>query len=366
MISVREGFDRRYLIGASLSAAVSALVGCRSLPEPTGAECDQPAVNGVGWIPDVAHPVWWGEEHLTTADGAPRTLSIYYPSNRVLPPRQMLRSCLGRWPVVLLLHGQPPGGISPAQSTSYNRAFWRIAVALARSGYVVVAPLRATRLTTPESGPAMLAAAQADVNWVRTAWKEAKWVSRAPNVTVVGHSYGALEATYIANNWPEVAALASLGGPWLEPTDAAQTFRSIRVPSLFMFQPGGLGFERIEENPTEAANFWREIPTATYAAIYEGEHFDYLDAGLSGSAPRGPCAQIGQLAADLVALFVAAHVHSLTAVPIKLTKPAVTLSPEQEPFAVQHLPAIDKTWGDECTIKLKWRTSQGSGERMIG
>lgn len=211
----------------------------------------------------------------------------------------------------------------------------------------------------------MLAAAQADVNWVRTAWHEAKWVSRAPNVTVVGHSYGALEATYIANNWSEVSALASLGGTWLEPTDAPETFRSIKVPSLFMFQPG-FGFERIEDNPSEGVNFWREITATTYVAIYEGEHFDYLDDSQSGSAARGPCSQIGQIAADLVALFVAAHVQSLTAIPITLSKPVVTLTPEQTSFAVQHLPAIDKPWGDACKIKLKWRTAGVPGERVIG
>src|SRR5690349_1137201 len=103
MLHSRGLFDRRQFLcsaGAALAAA-----GCKTIPEPPGPDCDQPSASGVDWIPDVAHPVAWGEEHLTTADGAPRIMSIYYPSPRFIPPRPMLRSCIGRWPVVLLLHG---------------------------------------------------------------------------------------------------------------------------------------------------------------------------------------------------------------------------------------------------------------------
>jgi pimeloyl-ACP methyl ester carboxylesterase len=367
MSGIMGSVDRRRLFGYASAALWLSLAGCQTVPEPPGPDCDPPPVSGVGWIPDVAHPVWFGEEHLTSADGAPRTMTITYPSNRVLPPRQMLRSCLGRWPVVLLLHGQPPSGLSAEQLRTYHRSFGLIAVGLARSGYVVVAPQRTARLPTPVSGPEMLAAAIRDVDWVRNAWSEAKWVSRAPGrVAVVGHSYGGLEAAFIANNWPEVAALVSLSGPWLEPTDAPATFEAIRVPSLFMFKSTPGGFERIEDNPNPAVNFWRTITANTYAAIYAGQHFDYLDASQSGSEPRGPCSMTGRLAADLTALFIAANIQSLTSVPIELRKPAVVLTPEQEPFAVQHLTAIDKPWGPDCRIELKWRAFGQTGQRTIG
>ena len=82
-------FDRRDFLRAAAGAALAA-AGCKSTPEPPGPDCDPPSVSGVDWIPDVAHPVAWGEEHLTTADGAPRIVSIYYPSPRFIPPRPML------------------------------------------------------------------------------------------------------------------------------------------------------------------------------------------------------------------------------------------------------------------------------------
>ena len=183
---------RRLMMGGAAAAWAAMLPGCQT-PGPPGPDCDPPGVSGVDWIPDVAHPVAWGEEHLTPADGAPRTLSIYFPSPRFIPPRPMLRSCIGRWPVVLFLHGQPPGGITPAASAAYHRAWWRVPVALARSGYVVVVPRHEGVLTQPDDAPALIAAAMRDVEWVRTQWSEAKWVAQpAASTAVVGHSFGAI------------------------------------------------------------------------------------------------------------------------------------------------------------------------------
>jgi hypothetical protein len=91
-----------------------------------------------------------------------------------------------------------------------------------------------------------------------------------------------------------------------------------------------------------------------------------LDPGQSGTAPRGPCTQIGQLAADLTALFVASNVQSLTRVPIELRKPEVTLTDAQQALAIQHLPAIDKDWGEACKIQLKWRVTGQEDHRTIG
>lgn len=367
MLHRRRLYDRRELLRTVAASAVLGAAGCTTAGGPAGPECDRPADSGVSWIPDVAHPVAWGEEHLTTADGAPRPLSIYYPSPRFLPPRPMLRSCIGRWPIVLLLHGQPPRGVSLQPTEGYNRRFSRIAVALARSGYVVIAPLHGALLPIPEAAPALISAAIADVEWVRNSWHEAKWVARGSMpVTVIGHSYGALQAARIAAGWPEIGALISLSGPYLELNDVAALIASIRCPSLFMFsQSSGVEFERIEDNPNPNNNFWRSLSGDRYAAIFNGEHFDYLEPSASGSAPRGHCA-IGQLVADLSALFVASTVQSLTQVPVELSKPNVTLSNAQEALAIQHLPAIDKPWGESCRIRLKWRVGGSENARWIG
>jgi len=154
--------SRRQFLGCAAAASATLLADCQN-PGPPGPDCDPPNVSGVDWIPDVAHPVAWGEERLTTDDGAPRTLSVYYPSPRFIPPRPMLRSCLGRWPVVLFLHGQLPGGLSPAARDGYHRAWWRAPVALARSGYVVVVPRHSGLLPQREEAPAMVAEAMRDV-----------------------------------------------------------------------------------------------------------------------------------------------------------------------------------------------------------
>lgn len=360
-------FDRREFLRAAAAGAALAAVGCKSIPEPPGPNCDPPSVSGVDWIPDVAHPVAWGEEHLTTADGAPRIMSIYYPSPRFIPPRPMLRSCLGKWPVVLPLHGQPPAGVSTSPADAYNQRFGRIAVALARSGYVVVAPLH-TPNPTPDAANTVIANAKTDIDWVRNSWHEAKWVSRSSkSVTVVGHSYGAIEAARIAAGWSEVAALVSLSGPYLELNDASNLFSSIGCPSLFMFSKSSdVEYEKIEDSPNPGNNLWRNLPGDRYAAAFEGQHFDYLDPSVAGDAPRGPCSHIGQLAADLTALFVASNVQSLTRVPIELRKPDVVLSDAQQTLAIQHLPAIDKDWGEACKMQLKWRVVGGEGMRTIG
>ena len=357
--------NRRELLRTAVAGAVLATVGCRSIREPTGPDCDPPSTSGVDWIPDVAHPVAWGEEHLTAADGAPRTMSIYYPSRRFVSPRPMLRSCLGRWPVVLLLHGQPPRGVTTLPD--YNQRFSRIAIALARSGYVVIAPLHFPQ-SRPEYAPTLIADAKADIDWVRNSWHEAKWVSRSSrSVTLVGHSYGAIEAARIAAGWPEVAALVSLSGPYLELNDVSNLISSIRCPSLFMFSTApGVPSEQIEDDETANNNYWRKLPDDRYAAMFFGEHFDYLDPSTSGTLPPGPCSQIGQLAADLTALFVASNVQSLTDVPIGLRKPQVVLTDAQLTLAIQHLPAIDKNWGEDCRIQLKWRVGGEEGERIIG
>jgi hypothetical protein len=72
------------------------------------------------------------------------------------------------------------------------------------------------------------------------------------------------------------------------------------------------------------------------------------------------------LAADLTALFVASSVQSLTQVPIELHKPEVVLTDAQQTLAVQHLSAIDKNWGEDCRIQLKWRVGDQEGQRTIG
>jgi pimeloyl-ACP methyl ester carboxylesterase len=365
--------NRRQWLGSAAAACATLMAGCR--PGPPGPDCDPPSVSGVDWIPDVAHPVAWGEEHLTAADGAPRTLSVYYPSPRFLPPRPMLRSCLGRWPVVLFLHGQPPDGLSPTANANYHRAWWRVPVGLARSGYVVVVPRHRAILPQRDESPAMVAEAMRDIEWVRTQWHEASWVAQGLGSTAVaGHSFGALLAARIAAAHPEIAAFVSLGGGFHQLIDAEDLLHAVRAPSFFMFSTDGgnifesfLSFERIDNDPSPAKNLWPELSQDKYAATYDGAHFDYLEPDMSGSAPRSGCSLIGGVAADLAALFVASNVQSLTQVPVDLHKPTPSLTEAQQALAIQHLTSIDRISPDPpCRVDLKWRVGDEEGMRTLG
>lgn len=327
------------------------------------------------WIPDVAHPVAWGEEHLTTADGAPRTLSVYYPSPRFIPPRPMLRSCIGRWPVVLFLHGQPPEGLSPQASANYHRAWFRVPVGLARSGYVVVVPRHDALLPGADNSPALVTLAMRDIEWVRTEWHEAKWVAQNLRSTAVaGHSFGALLAARVAAAHPEITAFVSLGGGFLQLNDPGPLLRSIAVPSFFMFSADGgerfepfLQFERIDNNPAASNNLWPTLTQSKYAVTYDGAHFDYLDPEMSGTAPHGGCSLIGGVAADLTALFIASTVQSLTAVPVDLKKPTPPLTDAQQALAIQHLTSVDRIGNvPPCRVDVKWRVGGEEGMRTLG
>lgn len=369
--SISLRMDRRAIL---CSLAATMLPGCVT-PGPPGPDCDPPSVSGVDWIPDVAHPVAWGEEHLTVADGAPRPLSIYYPSNRFIPPRPMLRSCLARWPLVLFLHGQPPDGLSADALANYHRAWWRVPVALARSGYVVVVPRHSAGLPLPEQAPAQVAEAMRDIAFVRGSWSEAKWVDqRASSTAVVGHSFGALLAARIAVAHPEISAFASLGGGFHQLDDARPLLSAIRAPSFFMFSMDlendfepFIQFERIDGDPNAQKNIWPELTQDKYAATYDGGHFDYLEPGQSGKAPRSDCSLIGGVAADLVALFIASNLHSLTRVPVSLEKPVVTLTEAQQALAIQHLTSLDRIkTAKDCRVDLKWRVGGQEGLRRLG
>jgi len=365
--------SRRRLLGGAAAAWAAMLANCRTTPEPPGPDCDPVSVSGVDWIPDVAHPVAWGEEHLTAADGAPRPMSLYYPSPRFIPPRPMLRSCLGRWPVVLFLHGQLPGGLTPTARDNYHRAWWRVPVALARSGYVVVVPRHNAAMPTSETAPSVVAEAMSNVDFVRTQWSEAKWVAQS-STAVVGHSFGALIAAHVAAAHPEIGAFASLGGGFHQLDSPQALLGSIAAPSFFMFSSDGgekfepfLQFERIDGDPNPARNLWSGLGQDKYAAVYDGAHFDYLESAQSGTAPRSGCPLIGGVAADLMALFIASNLQSLTRVPVDLRKPTPQLTPAQEALAIQHLTSVDRiSQAPGCRVDLKWRVDGQEGARTLG
>ncbi len=391
--------SRRRLLG-SLAAAptLSLFPGCAELVEGVAGGCPaDPAASGdVTWIPDVAHPVSWGVHDLTTASGAPRDMMIYYPAalepepvigiettaRRVVvgrdplnTPRPMLKLCIGRWPVVVFLHGGPPPNV-PVLS-GYYRQWWRLPSTLARCGYVVVVPNHVA-YGDYEASPADIAAVMRDVDWVRTQWSEAEWVDQRPTSTALaGHSNGArlAGATILAH--PEIGAFVSLSGGYAG-WDRLSELPTIATPSFFMWAklraptPGVLATNSEEDldivpprRGSAAASMWDELAMPKHAAVFEGHHFDYLDD--SGGWPRGACPHIGALAADLTALFISSNLASLTQVPLDLSPPQVQLTPNQQRYAQGHLSSFDQVRIDpRCKVELRWSVGGVTGSRALG
>jgi hypothetical protein len=104
-----------------------------------------------------------------------------------------------------------------------------------------------------------------------------------------------------------------------------------------------------------------------YWISYTGGHFDYMSPSDTGSAVRGPCDLIGQLAGDHAALFLGAYFRSLTHVPDDLSRPVVTLTPTQQSYAANYLASLTEINSHPgCSADLTWRTSAGSGARHFG
>jgi pimeloyl-ACP methyl ester carboxylesterase len=321
----------------------------------------------VTWVPDVGHPVFWGYQDVGPAQGAPGDIRIYYPSLDGSPQNaRIAKQCASRYPVVLFLHGQPPAGESTPQ---YHQEFHRVGRDLAKSGYVVVAPSRRASLPDATSAPAMIAEAKADLAWVRSQWSESTWVDPLPESTaVMGHSYGALLAARFAAANPDIRAFASLSGPYQELNDATTLFAALTSPSFFAWAEGSgpsLGLEDLDGNPP----LYNSLNLPKYAAVFKGEHFDYIDD--TGMSPAGPCHPLmGGALADLATLFIAEAMPiplGGTEVPFDLKKPQVSLTFEQEFYAGSHLSSLDAIESQAgCRIDLKWTINATFGSRVIG
>lgn len=346
-------FSRRL----ALAGPLALLPGC--LPKEPLPPCpaDPTAAGPVNWLPDAGKPVAWGEEHLTPSDGVPVPLSIYYPSARFIPPRPMLQQCAWSWPLVIFLHGRPPDRVS---NTGYHRAWWRIPIALARSGHVVLVPNLDLGMETPAS------AVNPVVDWLFANWHGAPWTNhRIRARAVIGHSYGALLGARYAIANPEIAAYASLGGVFgQDEAIGIPLLKSIGCRSFFMFVHDN--FHEDLEMPFQGSARILLVPADRYACIYKGEHFDYLQPNAIGTANRGPCPAIPQLSADLLALFIGSQLQSLTPIPLDLTPLSVSLTPAQESLAIQWLQAQPRICGEEgCDVTLQWMFGGEAHHRVI-
>lgn len=366
MISRRK-FLRMTLAGGTFLPA-AALSGCAELIRAIAATCpaDPAESGGVDWTPDVLHPVFYGFRDLGPADGAPGTLRVWYPTYEGFtdgPP--ILKLCLVRWPVVLFLHGQPPG---PCPDSNYYRRWSLLPAVLARSGYVVVVPSHPADFPDTAGSPAVSDALNV-IDWVRGGWEHARWVdARAEATAVAGHSYGALLAARVAQARPAISAYVGLSGPWSEFSNPVPVLQAIGAPAFFMWADGDPIRGALES--LDGGGLWNQVPTPKHAAVFPGEHFDYLRPWEGCNITRGGCTLIEAVAAELAALFITRHVPvnlSQAQIPVTLDPPSVMLTLKQQFFAGGHLGGLSQIeTRDGCRVNLRWVDGAASGSRQLG
>jgi acetyl esterase/lipase len=244
---IRRSFVKRSLelgIGASVSAPW--LSGCASN------DCTPP----IAWAPSVLAPVFYGHQDFDVADGAPTSVRVFYPSLGGVPLDAPIVTCPGRYPLVLFLHGQC------SQSPPDYQSWFRLPATLARCGFVVAVPdLGWTSGQTPwQANLPQYGLAVDVVDWMHTAWSSRDWLSGSTTLGLVGHSYGALLAGYLAIDIP-TTTYVSVGGGWAEHPGVPSTWpiASLQVPSLFIY-----GTADTYADPTS----WNVIPTPTHPRTY--------------------------------------------------------------------------------------------------
>lgn len=292
--------------------------------------------------------------------------------------------CGVRWPLVLFLHGRPPCDSSGVTEPNYHLRWTRFATVLAKSGYVVAVPSYEAPHPDNAADPT-IARAMSVIDWVRgiridsshpgaaTAravgplsaprWENADWVH--PRATAVaGHSFGALLAARIAQARPSISSFVSLSGGFVGRDALISTLDSIQARKFFMWTALEGNGDLFRED-LDAGGVWSGIPQPKHVAIHAGEHFDYLrpdrECGVFGL-----CAAFGDVAADLVALFIARHtpVGASPSIPFSLVPPDTDLTPSQQFFIGTHLSSFSRFDSESgCRLTVRWETPEESGMR---
>jgi dienelactone hydrolase len=394
---------RRQLLGTALAfAAMQAMPRPRTFER---LEACSPDTGLVNWTPDVLRPVSYGFKEYGP-DVAPMRLRIFYPTYHFTKDYDapLLKVCDVRWPLVLFLHGRPPCESDITGDPNYFFRWTRFATVLARSGYVVAIPSyvapdptdanhptigRATsvidwvrgvqippdslhpgaaRSTPPESQDPGAASARTVGPLAPPRWENAEWVhGRA--TAIVGHSYGATLAARIASARSNISSFVSLSGVAHGAT--IPLIQSIRARKLFMWADNTDFQDEATSENLDALGLWGGIPRPKHAAFFRGGHFDYIRLRSSRECQwsRHPCSVVGDVAADLTALFVARHtpVGGSSGLPVSLVPPKVAHTPSQRLFANNWLSSFDRfESGTGCQMTVRWETPEGSSSRTLG
>lgn len=337
----RAGFSRRRFLGGSLRLGLGAVA-----LSPWLQGCDNACRPPLPWIPSVLAPVFYGYQDLEVPRrGLPSTrMRVFYPSLEGSPLDAPMVTCLGRYPLVLFLHGQ----CSDLSAQDHQRWF-RLPAALARSGFVVAVPdLGWQSGQTPWATPSpQVDTARAVIDWMHASFSGRQWLSGTSTLALVGHSFGALLAGRLAGEITS-SALVSIGGGWAEwPVTPRLPIPSLPVPSAFMYGTGDI----FADQPSLLG----QAPSPTHRVIFAGgEHWDHLDANnTTCSTPNGPCPLVDELTADLTVLYLS-RVLRVPSIPASLEPPPFSLSAEQMFYAGNHLTSFDALPGSGCNVTIEW------------
>ncbi len=326
----------------------------------------------VSWRPSAAAPCWYGVHDLGPADGAPRPTMIYYPAPllsdrpaveggiaRVIvsddvaamdhSPPPIVETCFP-YPIVVFLHGHPRFQTPIA---GQHKLWRRLPAAIARCGFVVVVPNhRAEHYPSEQDSAAVMQ----DIAWVRTNWVHASQVDQSPAaIAVGGHSNGGRLAYRVSHELENCAATFSLSSPYLSDNS---DFMQRPFPRLMMWA------ENLSSENQEI--IWNSHRGPKHLVKFQGQHFDYLDAQDTGIEPRGPCPHIGQLAADIIAMFLSYHMKPNTGLAAALRRPDLPLTDAQKRYLVQHLPTLEEgVFRLGCRATLKWEVPSDASSRVL-
>ena len=348
----RRDFVRRAAVaGAGLTFA-GQLAACESTEE-----------GSLGWGPSVLAAVFYGWQDVDAGGTAAR---IFYPSTEGSPQDAPILTGVGKYPLVLLLHGH-------CSDAPHYRAWFHLPAQLARAGFVVAVP----ELPATAGGAYPWDADNPDVRrvndlrtWMRTTWPERDRLMMTPATAMVGHSYGALlGGRIVAESSDQFGAYVSLSGVWDDWTVPGRPVTRLGKPALFMHGGRDDIYTRLE------GGLWDRIPAPKHRVeLHNARHFDYLRPTSSTCArEQGPCTSSHILAADLTTIFISKHVWPQESgilpgyIRDDLNLPRPSLTDRQRFYDGGHLTGvrgIDRS--TTCRVTITWATPEGRGSRTLG
>jgi pimeloyl-ACP methyl ester carboxylesterase len=356
----------RQALGWGMGASVGGglLTGCDRKPLPAlqsarycGDESDPP----LSWGPSVLTPVFYGYADYGPSSlgpgsyassrfsGAPVDMRVYYPSLGGSPHCAPFLTGPGRFPLVLLLHGQCN------QNTGHyiDWSSTTLPAVLARSGFIVAIPNLVGMGHPWELQDPTYARIHNVIDWLHTYWSHRAFIMMdPPTLGIIGHSYGALFGAQLALTLP-ATAYVSLGGAWAEWVGSR--------PQLIMPKLMAWGSADWDAAPA----YYNALFLPKHRLVFQdGEHWDFVPAaGAVCSAPspplQGPCGLVDDLAGDFSALFFTKYMPPEAAegvagmIPDSLEPTNVALTMEQMFYAGGHLGSFGAL-ASPCHATLSW------------